>query len=54
VGLIVLTRDCTQSRRKQLWHIRTEKVSAELQLFVQAFGRSGTFTGHPYALAKHP
>jgi hypothetical protein len=54
VGLVVLPRKSTQSRRKQLWHIRSEAVSEELQLFVQAYGRSGTFTGHPYAPARHP
>jgi hypothetical protein len=54
VGLVALLPECTQSRRKKLWHIRPERVSDALQLFVQAYGRAGTFTGHPFAPAKLP
>ena len=52
VGLIAVSKNCTQSRRKKLWHLRSDSVSDELRIFVPAYGRSGLFSEHPFEVAS--
>jgi hypothetical protein len=48
LGLLAVRREQTNSRRKGLWHIRPDAITPELALFAQAYGRHGTFVGHPF------
>jgi len=48
LGLLAVPRGLTKSRRKGLWHIRPDAMTPELALFAQAYGRRGTFVGHPF------
>jgi hypothetical protein len=52
LGLLAVRRGLTQSRRKGLWHIRPEAITPELALFAPAYGRRGTFVGHPFLVER--